>query len=37
MDECGLLSTINTSVCQHLLTTYCVHTTTGKICKTLLT
>lgn len=37
MNECGLLSTINTSVYQHLLTTYCVHITTGKIFKTLLT
>lgn len=35
MNECGLLSTINTSVYQHLLTTYCVHITTGKIFKTL--
>lgn len=37
MNECGLLSTINTSVCQHLLTIYCVHITTGKIFKALLT
>lgn len=37
MNECGLLSTINTSVYQHLLTTYCVHITTGKIFKALLT
>lgn len=37
MNECGLLLTINTSVYQHLLTTYCVHITTGKNFKTLLT
>lgn len=37
MNECGLLSTINTSVYQHLLTIYCVHITTGKIFKALLT
>lgn len=34
VDCCQL---INTSVCQRLLTTYCVHITTGKIFKTLLT
>lgn len=28
MTDCGLLSTINTYVCQHLLTIYCVHNTT---------
>lgn len=37
MNECGLLSSINTSVYQHLLTTYCVHITTGRMFKTLLT
>ena len=37
MNKCGLPSTISTSVYQHLLTTYCVHITTGKNFKTLLT
>lgn len=37
VNECGLLSAINTYVYQHLLTTYCVHITTGKIFKALLT
>lgn len=35
MNECRLPSTINTSVCQYLSTTYCVHSTTGDIFKTL--